>query len=170
MNYYERHLGDYARDAAHLTMLEHGAYTLLLDRYYTTESGIPEDQAHRICRARSNAERAAVDTVLHEFFVLTDGVWVNRRAEEEIANHTKKQACLNDLRGRDEYRRFRDLVLERDGNACVYCGASDIPLQLDHIIPRSRGGSDVPENLAACCKPCNTSKGARTPEEWGIKQ
>ena len=45
VNYYERHLGDYARDTAHLTMVEHGAYTLLLDRYYATESPIPADQA-----------------------------------------------------------------------------------------------------------------------------
>lgn len=89
MNYYERHLGDYARDAGHLTMLEHGAYTLLLDRYYTTEQGIPSDQAHRICRARTRDEKAAVDAVLAEFFTLTNGVWHNGRAEREV---TKMQA------------------------------------------------------------------------------
>jgi uncharacterized protein YdaU (DUF1376 family) len=53
MNYYERHLGDYAKDTGHLSLLEHGVYTLLLDRYYATESGIPEDQGHRIARAVS---------------------------------------------------------------------------------------------------------------------
>lgn len=89
MNYYERHLGDYARDAGHLTMLEHGAYTLLLDRYYTTEQGIPEDQAHRICRARTRDERAAVDAVLAEFFRLVDGAWHNGRCDREV---TKMQA------------------------------------------------------------------------------
>lgn len=85
MNYYERHLGDYARDAGHLTMLEHGAYTLLLDRYYSTELPIPADQAYRVARARSRDERAAVDAVLAEFFTLQDGVWMNGRADEEIA-------------------------------------------------------------------------------------
>lgn len=89
MNYFERHLGDYARDAGHLSMLEHGAYTLLLDRYYTTEQGIPEDQAHRVCRARTRDEKEAVDTVLREFFTLNDGTWTNGRAEREI---TKMQA------------------------------------------------------------------------------
>ncbi|MFN6251717.1 MAG: YdaU family protein [Acetobacteraceae bacterium] len=84
MNYYERHLGDYAKDAGHLSMLEHGAYTLLLDRYYTTEQAIPADQAHRVCRARSREERAAVDAVLAEFFLLADGVWKNGRADREI--------------------------------------------------------------------------------------
>lgn len=90
MNYYERHLGDYAKDTAHLTMLEHGAYGLLLDRCYATEQGIPADQAHRIARARSKEEKAAVDSVLAEFFSLTDGVWTNQRVEQEIAKARKK--------------------------------------------------------------------------------
>lgn len=101
MNYYERHLGDYAKDTAHLTMLEHGAYGLLLDRYYSTEVGIPQDQVHRIARARSRDEKAAVDAVLAEFFVLTDGVWINRRSEEEIvkARHKIKAAQENGKKG-----------------------------------------------------------------------
>lgn len=85
MNYYEHHLGDYAKDTAHLSMLEHGAYRLLLDRYYSTEQGIPADQAHRLARARTREEREAVDTVLSEFFVLKDGIWRNGRADEEVA-------------------------------------------------------------------------------------
>jgi uncharacterized protein YdaU (DUF1376 family) len=87
MNYYERHLGDYAKDTAHLSMLEHGAYTLLLDRYYATEQGIPADQAHRVARARTKEEKEAVDVVLQEFFRLEDGVWVKGRVEEEIASY-----------------------------------------------------------------------------------
>jgi uncharacterized protein YdaU (DUF1376 family) len=166
MNYYEHHLGDYAKDTAHLTMLEHGAYRLLLDRYYGTEQGIPADQAHRLARARTKEEKQAVDDVLAEFFQLVDGVWMNKRADEEIRRERKKLASLKDLRERDEYRRFRDIVLNRDQHRCVYCGVSDVALQLDHVLPRSRGGSDTPDNLVACCKPCNTSKGAKTPEEW----
>lgn len=92
MNYYERHLGDYSKDTAHLTMIEHGAYGLLLDRYYSTEAGIPADQVHRVARARSKEEKQAVDVVLDEFFRLVDGVWINRRAEEEIE---KAQAKIN---------------------------------------------------------------------------
>lgn len=84
MNYYERHLGDYAKDTGHLSMLEHGAYTLFLDRYYATEKGIPEDQAHRVSRARTKEEKEAVNNVLNEYFVLVDGIWINNRAEEEI--------------------------------------------------------------------------------------
>lgn len=90
MNYYERHLGDYAKDTAHLTMLEHGAYGLLLDRYYSTEAGIPAGEAHRVSRARTSAEKAAVDAVLNEFFKLLDGVWVSKRAQEEITKVQNK--------------------------------------------------------------------------------
>lgn len=64
------------------------------------------------------------------------------------------------------YRRFRDQVLARDGHACVYCGQTDAPLQLDHVVPRSRGGSGLPSNLATACGPCNQAKGAKTPSEW----
>ena len=84
MNYYERHLGDYARDAGHLSMLEHGAYCLLLDRYYITEQGIPAEQAHRLCRAKTKEDRAAVDAVLAEFFTLDGGAWINGRAGREV--------------------------------------------------------------------------------------
>lgn len=90
MNYYERHLGDYAKDTAHLSILEHGVYSLLLDRYYGTEQGIPASQAYRVSRARTDDEKAAVDVVLDEFFELVDGVWINRRAEEEIAKAKMK--------------------------------------------------------------------------------
>lgn len=104
MNYYERHLGDYAKDTAHLTMLEHGAYGLLLDRYYSTEAGIPADQAYRITRAQKKDEKKSVDVVLSEFFSLVDGVWINRRADAEIA---KYQAKLPDAEAKKENDRER---------------------------------------------------------------
>ena len=47
MNYYERHIGDYLKDTAHLSLLEHGIYGRLLDIYYTREEPIPEAQVMR---------------------------------------------------------------------------------------------------------------------------
>ena len=170
MNFYKRHVGDYLRDTAHLSLLEHGIYTRLLDVYYTRECAIPEDQAARLIGARSKDEREAVERVLEEFFTLQSHGWVQSRCEREIEAHQTQESALADLRGRDEYRQFRAAVLERDGNVCVYCGSTSSNLQIDHVIPKSRGGADTPENLAACCKPCNTSKGARTPEEWRASQ
>ena len=83
MNFYKHFLGDYARDTAHLSMLEHAAYRLLLDHYYATERKLPMPaQCERICRATSNEEKAAVRSVLAQFF--KNGV--NERAEKEIKN------------------------------------------------------------------------------------
>lgn len=107
MNYYERHLGDYAKDTAHLTILEHGAYTLLLDRYYSTEAGIPSDQVHRVARARSREEKAAVDAVLEEFFVLVEGIWTNRRSEEEISKFNEAAPDRQAKKDNDRERQRR---------------------------------------------------------------
>src|ERR1700742_4904296 len=70
-----------------------------------------------------------------------------------------------------EYRRIphqtralsRKNILLRDRNTCQYCGVllSSSDLTLDHVIPRSRGGSSSWENLVACCHPCNRKKGNR---------
>lgn len=101
MNYYERHLGDYTKDTAHLTLIEHGAYTLLLDRYYSTEKGIPENQAHRVARARTKEEKEAVDIVLGEFFTLVNGTWIKNRVEGEITKYQERVrlAQLNGKKG-----------------------------------------------------------------------
>lgn len=90
MNYYKRHLGDYAKDAGHLTMTEHGAFTLLLDRYYSTEKPLTTAEAMRVCRARSAPDREIVEAVLREFFVDTPEGWRNKRADKEIAAYNVK--------------------------------------------------------------------------------
>lgn len=65
----------------------------------------------------------------------------------------------------------RKNILLRDRNTCQFCSrhfpASE--LTLDHVLPRSRGGSSTWENLVACCYACNNGKGDRTPEEAGLK-
>jgi len=60
---------------------------------------------------------------------------------------------------------MRPLIHKRDGNRCVYCGRGGL-LVLDHDLPRSRGGLDVAENLITACTECNSSKGAKTGEEY----
>ena len=107
INYYEHHLGDYAKDTAHLTMLEDGAYRRLLDRYYSTESGIPEAQTYRIVRARTREEKQAVDAVLAEFFFLADGLWKNNRAEEEIEKFSSKKPRIEEKKENDKERQRR---------------------------------------------------------------
>lgn len=92
MNYYERHIGDYLKDTAHLSLLEHGVYTRLMDVYYTRETGIPASDVARLIGARTKEERAALDAVLGEFFRLADGVLLQDRCDREIDRFRGKQA------------------------------------------------------------------------------
>lgn len=52
---------------------------------------------------------------------------------------------------------------------CVYCGATDRPLTMDHWIPVSRGGPTEVGNLIPCCGSCNSRKGNKSPDEWQSK-
>ncbi|GHO80962.1 hypothetical protein KSD_87330 [Ktedonobacter sp. SOSP1-85] len=61
----------------------------------------------------------------------------------------------------------RAYLLEKFGRRCVYCGRTDTPFELDHIQPRSRGGSNRVSNLALSCHACNAAKGERTAAEFG---
>jgi 5-methylcytosine-specific restriction endonuclease McrA len=71
---------------------------------------------------------------------------------------------------RDIHRRriTRRAVLARDGWTCQYCGSSRPGLTVDHVVPRSRGGESVWENIVASCAPCNRKKGNRLPRELGM--
>lgn len=57
-------------------------------------------------------------------------------------------------------RRDRFAILHRDGFACRYCGVRPgcDDLQVDHLVPRSRGGTDAHQNKVAACKTCNSRK------------
>ena len=68
---------------------------------------------------------------------------------------------------RDVHRRkiTRKAVLARDAYTCQYCGHEATGLTVDHVIPRSRGGESVWENIVASCAPCNRKKGNRMPRE-----
>ena len=66
----------------------------------------------------------------------------------------------------DNWRVTRMYVLERDNYTCQYCGNNTGPLEVDHVMPRCRGGLSAEENLVCACFTCNRSKGGRTPEEW----
>jgi 5-methylcytosine-specific restriction endonuclease McrA len=59
----------------------------------------------------------------------------------------------------------RRALFARDGWRCVYCGTSSGRLTLDHVVPRSRGGDSVWENVVTSCAPCNLRKGNRLPHE-----
>jgi uncharacterized protein YdaU (DUF1376 family) len=107
LNYYPFHIGDYVSATRHLSWEEDAAFRRLLDTYYTTEKPIPADhrQACRLVMAQTESQREAVQTVLAEFFELTELGWVNKRAEAEIVAMKDKQ------------QKQRDKANKRWGNA-----------------------------------------------------
>jgi 5-methylcytosine-specific restriction endonuclease McrA len=63
----------------------------------------------------------------------------------------------------------RRALFARDNWKCQYCGTEAGKLTLDHVVPRSRGGESIWENVVASCAPCNLRKGNRTIEEAGMR-
>jgi 5-methylcytosine-specific restriction endonuclease McrA len=70
-----------------------------------------------------------------------------------------------------EVKFTRHNVFERDRNTCQYCGVifDRNGLNLDHVLPRDRGGQTTWENVVCSCIPCNTRKGNRLPHEAGMQ-
>ncbi len=62
---------------------------------------------------------------------------------------------------------IREYLLEKWKRKCVYCGKKDVPLEIEHITPKSRGGSNRVSNLTLACHDCNQTKGSQTAAEFG---
>lgn len=88
MHYYQRHIGDYHRDAGYLSTLKHGIYTLLMDWYYANERPIPDDIAHEIARVN----REETQSVLVGFFKFDEQgqVWRSDRIDREISAYHRR--------------------------------------------------------------------------------
>jgi len=115
--YYRFFPGDYLRDTQHLTLLQHGAYRLLLDAYMAAGKPLRGDLHSfcRICGALSGEERQAVEFVLAEFFVQEGPAWRNRRCDREL----EYLGTLSKA-GRDAARKRWNATVMRshcDGNA-----------------------------------------------------
>jgi 5-methylcytosine-specific restriction endonuclease McrA len=61
---------------------------------------------------------------------------------------------------------LREFLLEKWNRACAYCGIKDVPLQVEHIHPKSRGGSNRESNLCIACEACNQAKGSMSISEF----
>jgi uncharacterized protein YdaU (DUF1376 family) len=90
MHYYKKNIGDYAKKTGRLSMLQHGAYTLLIDSCYDRERFPTLEDAIEWTWASSTEELEAVKFVLTRFFTLEDGVYVQSRIKEEIAEYHSK--------------------------------------------------------------------------------
>lgn len=99
-------------------------------------------------------------------------VSVTHLAMESVKFDT--QAMVNPEIGGIEYQQgelwgyeVREYLLKKFGRKCTYCGTKDVPLEIEHIIPKSRGGSNRVSNLTLACQSCNQKKGNQTADEFG---
>lgn len=142
MNYYERYCGDYQRDTAHLSLAEHGAYTMLLDTYFSVEKPLPEEltSLFRVCRAMTRVEQQAVRAVTEQFFPVSgiDGLRHNARADREIAKARPKIEAAR-INGRKGGRPSREKVAEIESRY--------------EILQKPAGLSGASENVAARITP-----------------
>ena len=91
MHYYKKNIGDYAKKAGRLSILQHGVYNLLLDACYDRESFPTRDEAIDWVWASTSEEIEAVEFVLRRFFDLqNDGKYVQHRISEELDLYRRK--------------------------------------------------------------------------------
>lgn len=90
MNYYKRHLGDYAKHTTNLNTYEHGVYNRVLDFYYTKEEPISTADAIDICAPAGAKEMASVEKVLRVCFKKDGDLWRHNYADRVIAEAAEK--------------------------------------------------------------------------------
>jgi len=142
VNFYKRHLGDYAKDTTHLSLLEHGIYTRLLDVYYSREKPFPGfDATARLIGARSDDERSALRDILNEFFTHVDGGYQHARCEREIAEagvKAEKNREVGKLGGRPRKTETGEVlektIMVSDGN---HPGSKNNPSQTPEAISQT---------------------------------
>lgn len=93
MNHYPRHVGDYLRKTIGLTLAQDGAYTRMIDLYYSSEQILPKKpEIFQEIRCRSKSDREAVSFVLAKFFIETDDGYRHERCDEELLKYKDKSA------------------------------------------------------------------------------
>lgn len=165
MNYYCRHLGDLARDTAHLTALEFGVYSLLMDWYYANERPIPDALAHRYGRTDPETARS----ILTEFFTESTDGWRHKRIDAEIAKYNakaEKNREVGKLGGRPKPSANHDgsqMVSGRLANQTIV-GAETNPSHYPLTSSKEREAASASDDAPPT--PKREATGTRLPADW----
>ena len=116
-----------------------------------------------VCTVR----RAAVLVLKDRAEILEEGEWALHAESLTLPRPTVIRLKTYVRIPRDAHRRkiTRRAVFARDAWTCQYCGHERGNLTVDHVIPRSKGGTSGWDNIVACCAPCNRRKGDRLPRQ-----
>jgi uncharacterized protein YdaU (DUF1376 family) len=118
MNFYKRFIGDYGRDTGHLSIVEHGAFTLMLDHFYATQRPLPKDKKalHRLLRVETADEKKAVESISLQFWrpVPDDfaqlPAMLDLRKEEELTALQKVAVSWEEAGGLINTRALKEIV------------------------------------------------------------
>jgi 5-methylcytosine-specific restriction endonuclease McrA len=156
-------------------MAEAGNSVLVLNSLYQAVQVTGVRRAFRLFYA-GRAKALAADFVSYDF---EDWCDLPPRAGDEVIRTPSRtiripkviQLVRYDRLPTREVRFTRRNIFYRDRNRCQYCGKTfqQKELNLDHIVPISRGGKSCWENVVCACIPCNTKKGDRLPSEAGMR-
>lgn len=115
-----------------------------------------------------SARRAVVLVLRQKAVVVEDGgdVWHSESATHLLPTVIRLRTFVKVPYAR-RVALNRRAVFARDRHSCQYCGTA--AENIDHVVPRSRGGTHSWENVVASCRRCNLHKGNRTPREAGMR-
>ncbi|MEM9954190.1 MAG: RNA-guided endonuclease IscB, partial [Chloroflexota bacterium] len=116
--------------------------------------------------------RSRVDNILTWVKRLMRFVPITHIAQELVRFDTQKMqnaeiSGIEYQQGELQGYEVREYLLEKWGRQCAYCGVQHVPLEIEHIVPKSRGGSNRVSNLTLACHACNQAKGNQTADEFG---
>ncbi len=123
------------------------------------EGWLPPSLEHRILTSETWVKR------LMRYAPITK-LWIEKVRFDMQQMQNPEISGVEYQQGELQGYQVREYLLEKWGRECTYCGKKDVPLQIEHIKPRSKGGSDRVSNLCLACEKCNQKKGNSPVEEF----
>lgn len=120
---------------------------------------LPPSLMHRVQTTETWVKR------LMKFCPITE-IWVERVRFDTQLMQNSEISGIEYQQGSLQGYEVREYLLEKWRRECAYCGKKDVPLQVEHIQPKSKGGSNRVSNLTLACKCCNQKKGSKPVEEF----
>ena len=116
------------------------------------------DATHKKQRKRYNKKHAEHNAAVGK-------AWREAHPEQNRVLHEQYRARVNEVEGEVTLEEWME-ILEEHEFTCHYCKQVIDGLTMDHVIPISKGGRHEADNIVPACLSCNSSKGAKTLEEW----
>ncbi|MEM6404455.1 MAG: RNA-guided endonuclease IscB [Cyanobacteria bacterium P01_D01_bin.116] len=124
-----------------------------------SENWLPPSLEHRILTTETWVKRLMRYASITELWIEKVKFDMQQIQDPEISGVEYQQGELQGYQ-------VREYLLEKWGRECTYCGKKDVPLQVEHIHPKSKGGSNRVSNLCLACEKCNQKKGNKLVEEF----